>query len=174
MLTWWNLAGVPFVYSFNSFYIAKFNPHNPNALNVLCLVLLLTAYYIWDTAQSQKARFRMQLRGEMPQRKAFPQLPWGTLKNPKYLKTKAGTPLLIDGWWQYAQKIHYACDVVMALVWGLACGFGNFLPYFYVCFFSLMITHRSSRDNERCHAKYGTDWEKYSAIVPWRFVPFIW
>ena len=135
MLIWWNLACVPFVYSFNSFYIARHNPVNGPIADALCIAMLLCAYYVWDTAQSQKARFRMQLRGDLPKRTAaFPQLPWGTLANPEYMETKVGTPLLVDGWWRYAQKIHYTCDVVMALVWGLACGGKNFLPYFYVRF----------------------------------------
>lgn len=67
--------------------------------------LLLVTYYIWDTSNSQRARFRMQVDGTYKPRWTFPQLPWGTLKNPKYLSTKAGSKLLINGWWKYARKV---------------------------------------------------------------------
>src|SRR5690606_18669728 len=122
---------------------------------VMCFVLLLGAYYVWDTAQSQRNRFRMMERGTYVKRRAFPQLPWGTLKNPRTLETRSGSKLLVDGWWRYARKIHYTADVVMALSWGLICGFDHFLPYLYVSFFVMMIAHRARRDVQRCRAKYG-------------------
>ena len=65
---------------------------------------LLTAYYIWDTAMSQKSRFKMQTQGITTYRKTFPQLPWGTLENPSYIQTAHGNRLLTDGWWAYSRK----------------------------------------------------------------------
>ena len=66
----------------------------------------------------------------------FPQLPWKTVTNPRHIVTKAGTPLLTDGWFRVlpARKLNYTCDIFFALTWGLACGFNHFLPYFYVDF----------------------------------------
>lgn len=171
MLVFWNIAGVPYVYSFQAQYILKNNyEHNPILLFSLT-ILLLFAYYIWDTAQSQKNRFRMGLRGTFIKRKSFPQLPWGTLENPKYLTTECGSLLLIDGWWKYARKIHYASDSVMAFIWAMSCGFSGILPYFYPVFFFGMIMHRYQRDTERCARKYGKDWEKYTKIVKYAFIP---
>jgi Ergosterol biosynthesis ERG4/ERG24 family len=45
--------------------------------------LLVASYYVWDTANSQKNRFRMQRNGTDVQRSAFPQLPWGTIHSPE-------------------------------------------------------------------------------------------
>ncbi len=174
MLIFWNLAGVPFVYCFNSMYIASRPPFEHSiGFTVSCFVLLIGAYYVWDTAQSQRNRFRMKLNGSYVKRKAFPQLPWGTLENPRYLETEAGSKLLIDGWWRYARKIHYTADVAMALSWGLICGFENFLPYLYVVFFVVMILHRAGRDIARCKEKYGEDWDRYCAEVPYLFIPYV-
>lgn len=174
MLVFWNLAGVPFVYCFNSMYIASRPPFEHSvAYTVFCFALLFGAYYVWDTAQSQRNRFRMQLNGSYVKRKAFPQLPWGTLDNPRYLDTAAGSKLLVDGWWKYARKIHYTADVAMALSWGLICGFDHFLPYLYVTFFVVMILHRAGRDIARCKKKYGDDWDRYCEEVPYLFIPYV-
>ncbi len=174
MLIFWNYVGVPFVYCFQSFYILKNNPQLPIWFVTILFVLLIAAYYVWDTANSQKNRFRMQLRGTFINRRTFPQLPWGTLKNPEYIESKSGSKLLVDGWYRYARKIHYTADTVMALTWALSCGFSGILPYFYPLFFAGMITHRYQRDAARCSEKYGEDWERYCAKVPYRFIPYVY
>lgn len=175
MLIFWNLVGVPYVYCFNSFYLLDRAPITHSNVYMLALVaVLLFAYYVWDTSQSQRNRFRMQIRGTYVKRHTFPQLPWGTLKSPRFLSTADGGTLLVDGWWRFARKIHYAADIVMALTWALSCGFGGALPFLYPAFFFVMIMHRASRDEARCRAKYGADWDRYLEVVPWRFIPFIY
>ena len=174
MLIFWNYVGVPFVYCFQSFYILKNNIQLPLAYMLPLLGVLLCAYYVWDTANSQKNRFRMQQRGTFIKRKAFPQLPWGTLKNPKYIKTASGSLLLTDGWYRHTRKAHYTADTVMAITWGLSCGFSGLLPYLYPIFFIGMITHRYTRDMDRCAKKYGVDWILYCKTVKYKFIPFIY
>jgi len=67
------------------------------------------------------------------------------------LKSEDGKKtLLVDGWYRYARKIHYTCDVFMASIWGMSCGFNNVLPFYYVFFFAGMIFHRLKRDEEKC------------------------
>lgn len=171
MLVYWNLAGVPFVYCFPAYYILRNNTPLAGPWTVTLAVALLTAYYFWDTAQSQKNRFRMQLRGTYVPRNSFPQLPYGTLSNPKYLTAECGDKLLVDGWWKYARKVHYTADIVMAWIWGLSCGGEGLLPYFYPVFFTGMIYHRYTRDIYRCKRKYGKDWDRYTATVPYAFIP---
>lgn len=86
MLIFWNICGVPYLYSFHSVYLLRNSWIDLSVIEFsILLVVLLAAYYIWDTAQSQRNRFRAQLKGTFIDRKSFPQLPWGTLKNPKYL-----------------------------------------------------------------------------------------
>jgi len=167
---------VPFVYSLQSVYILKYTKETTfsNLYYFILFSSLFIAYYIWDTSQSQRNRFRMKLNNTYIPRNTFPQLPWGTLSQPKFLNTAAGSKLLIDGWWRYARKIHYTCDIYMALSWGLSCGFNSFVPYFYFSFFTGMIIHRANRDIAKCSEKYGKDWDKYCNIVPYQFIPFIY
>lgn len=179
MLIYWNLAGVPFVYAFQAYYILvnsvrtkQLNEGSSMVLLTIMFIVLFFAYYIWDSSQAQKNRFRMKQRGTFVPRKAFPQVPWNTLENPKFLKTKCGSTLLIDGWWKYCRKPHYTADICMATCWALSCHqWPGCLPYFYPVFFFGMIVHRYTRDVARCQAKYGEDWKIYCKEVPYAFIP---
>ncbi|THG92652.1 hypothetical protein EW026_g8324 [Hermanssonia centrifuga] len=107
LVIFWNFAGVPFSYIYSVVYMANHDPANyrfSTPTYVLLYGTLLTAYYIWDTAMSQKSRFKMQTQGITTFRKTFPQLPWGTLKDPKFIQTAHGNRLLVDGWWGYSRK----------------------------------------------------------------------
>lgn len=33
---------------------------------------------------------------------------------------------------------------------------------------------RAFRDDERCRAKYGKYWAKYSTLVPYKMIPYVW
>jgi delta24(24(1))-sterol reductase len=178
MLNFWNITGVPFLYCFQSLYIFKNQINHQHSLNNyyvgVLYVLLLVGYYVFDTANSQKACFKLP----GIKRNTFPQLPWGALEQPiKHISTPKGA-LLIDGWYSFARKLQYTGDIVMALTWGLVCGFGSSLPYFYAFFFICMISHRQWRDEIRCREKYGKYWEIYTKRVPNIFFPsssfYVW
>lgn len=178
MLIFWNLAGVPFSYCYSTLYLLNRSVANDpvqhtRVFMTFLFLILLAAYYVWDTANSQKNRFRMQQRGTYVERHTFPQLPWGTIKNPTFVQTKHGNKLLTGGWWGVARKIHYTADLIMALSWGLVTGFDSYIPYFYVTFFTVVLIHRVGRDHIHCKEKYGADFEEYCRQVPYTFIPFI-
>ena len=50
MLCFWNLAGVPMVYSWQSVFILRSNPQHSALHITACFALLLISYYVWDTA----------------------------------------------------------------------------------------------------------------------------
>merc|ERR1712032_36094 len=175
MLAFWNLAGVPFSYCFSSLFILSNGCFNHSLLyDTALFVLLLVAYYIWDTANMQKNVFRANQMGKTWTRRKFawPTFDYGNIKNPNYLKDGNGT-LFLDGWYKYARKPHYAADVIMAAVWGLATGVEAFWPYWYVLFFAPFLIHRTLRDEARCKKKYGELWKRYEKKVPYRFLPRI-
>ncbi|GFF22759.1 delta(24(24(1)))-sterol reductase [Aspergillus udagawae] len=176
MLIFWNLAGVPLSYCHCTIYLASHDPATYR-WNRVFLVFLYAAYlfvyWVWDTTNSQKNRFRQQERGTMVSRKTFPQLPWQTLKNPKTITAADGSKILVDGWYGKARKIHYTCDLYFALNWGLITGFSSPFPWFYPIFFACMITHRALRDIQRCRNKYGEAWVEYERQVPYLFIPYV-
>ncbi|OAX80747.1 hypothetical protein ACJ72_04913 [Emergomyces africanus] len=176
MLIFWNLAGVPLSYCHCTIYLANHHP-DTYRLNRYALVSLYIAYlfvyWVWDTTNSQKNRFRQQREGGMTQRKTFPQLPWQTVKNPRTITSKDGHTILVDGWYGYARKIHYTCDLFFALSWGFVTGFDSPFPWFYPVFFAAMISHRALRDIQRCRKKYGEAWTQYEKEVPYLFIPYV-
>ena len=166
MLCFWNFAGVPFLYCSQSVFLST----RMTFTSPWLFAALAITYYIWDCANGQKNDFRKQVKLS---RWAWPQFEHAKLKPPiEYIQTNS-TPLLVDGWYRHARKIHYTCDIAMALLWGMACGFDHILPYFYVMFFTGMIIHRYLRDEERCSKKYGKYWEEYKRRVPYVFIPKI-
>ena len=199
MLIFWNLAGVPLSYCHCALYLANHldtitdwkYPAARTPLLVLLFASYLFVYWIWDLAGSQKRRlqhamrsprflsstkldvdrFRAQQRNEPIIRKTFPQLPYATLVNPKYLTTPSGDTIIISGVYAWARKIHYTCDIYFAITWGLICGIESPFPWFYPVFFTIMIVHRAWRDITRCRIKYGKTWEEYEKITPWLFIP---
>lgn len=179
MLIFWNMAGVPLSYCHSTLYLAyhldtisdwKY-PSLRTPVLILLYVSYLFMYWVWDTIGSQKNRFRAQEQGRLVERKSFPQLPWQTLKDPKIIRTAAGDSILVSGWYGYARKIHYTCDIYFALTWGAVTGFESPFPWFYPVFFTAMIIHRAYRDIRRCRIKYGESWREYETLVPWIFIP---
>lgn len=126
MLIFWNMAGVPLSYCHCTLYLANHAPSeyrwNKYAVSAL-FISYLFVYWIWDSANSQKNRFRAQERGTLIFRNTFPQVPWQTLKDPKTIPTTTGDAILADGWYGLARKVHYTCDIFFSLSWGLICGF---------------------------------------------------
>ncbi|KAJ8695605.1 erg24, C-14 sterol reductase [Pleurotus ostreatus] len=158
MLVFGCLCWIPFVYSLQARYLV-FQQLEMGALNV-ALVLLVNGigYYIFRAANGEKNDFR---NGKNP-------------KNLKYMKTERGSKLLITGWWGRSRHPNYLGDVIMALAWSLPTGFNTPITYFYVIYFSILLLHRERRDNEHCAQKYGKDWERYTKLVPYRIVPYVY
>ncbi len=174
MLIFWNLAGVPLSYCHCTIYLANHDP-GVYAWSKPALFLFyssyLFVYWVWDSSQSQKNMFRLKERGHFQDRVVFPRLPWRHIDNPETITSSNGDTLLVDGWYKYARKIHYTCDVYFATTWGLITGFNSPFPWFYPVFFVLMIIHRAYRDIQRCREKYGDAWKEYERRTPYLFIP---
>jgi 7-dehydrocholesterol reductase len=83
------------------------------------------------------------------------------------------TILLVSGWWGVARHFHYVPEIAAAFLWTVPALFEHAIPYFYVCFLTILLLDRAFRDDKRCAEKYGEDWEKYCEMVPYKMVPFL-
>lgn len=161
MLAFGDLAWVPFTYTLQARYLVDY-PVELNWWAIIGIVILNSlGYAIFRGANSQKDTFRRD-----------PNHP--SVQHLKTMPTKRGTQLIISSWWGFCRHPNYVGDLLMALSWSLPCGFGHFLPYFYVTYFTGLLIHRQLRDEAHCREKYGEDWEKYCRTVQWRLLPGIY
>ncbi|KAK9446802.1 ergosterol biosynthesis ERG4/ERG24 [Limtongia smithiae] len=176
LLTFWNMAGVPFTYCHCSLYCALHDPAEYRwhwfPLSVLC-VLYIFFYWMWDSANGQKNAFRHQQDGQVFKRKAFPQVPWQVIENPRTIETPSGGRIMVDGWFTIIRKPNYVPDMFFSLSWGLITGFRSPFPWFYGLFFMVMIIHRTYRDVNKCRRIYGEAWRRYEKEVPYLFIPYV-
>ena len=116
MLIFWNMAGVPLTYCHCTLFLAN---HAPSVyawnkyVMIFWYIAYLFVYWIWDTANGQKNRYRQQEMGSDLQRDAFPQLPWRIIHNPKVIHTEDGRTILADGWCKFPLTVFTAVLLTM-------------------------------------------------------------
>jgi 7-dehydrocholesterol reductase len=59
--------------------------------------------------------------------------------------------LLASRWWGVARHFHE-----------------SFPPWFYLVFLTILRVDRAGRDEQRCAAGYGAEWNRYREAVLWR------
>lgn len=159
MLSFGDLAWLPWTYSLQARFLSLPQNHvHLGWLNVL-LILALSGlgFYVYNASNAQKSEFRQ-----------------GRLDHMEYIETKTGTKLLCDGWWSKAQHINYLGDWLIAWAWCLTTGFRSPISYYYVVFVGGLLVHRQMRDDVKCSAKYGEQWEEYKRKVPYKIIPYVY
>lgn len=171
MLAWGDMVWLPYMYTLQALFLAFHPVELSSAYASAVLALGLIGFYIFASANNQKDAFRKN-DGHL--------LIWG--KKPESIacryKTADGaereTKLLVSGWWSITRHMNYTGDLLLSLMYSLACGLTHVLPYFYFVFLSILLVHRCIRDERRCKAKYGAKWDEYCQRVPYRLIPYIW
>lgn len=168
MLAWGDLVWLPWMYTLQAYYLV-YNPVHlsvPFALFVLFLGLF--GYAIFFFANTQKDLFK-KTNGNC--------IIWG--KPAQCIEAtymaEDGKPrqsrLLVSGAWGLARHLNYTGDLILSLAFCLATGFESALPYFYFCFMTILLVHRSFRDEHKMRHKYGLAWNEYAKKVPARLIP---
>ncbi|KAL8561732.1 hypothetical protein ACOMHN_026015 [Nucella lapillus] len=81
--------------------------------------------------------------------------------------------LLASGWWGLARHFHYVAEIVLTFCWSVPALFSTVMPYTYLIWLVLLLTHRSYRDDAKCQKKYGQFWTEYRQQVPYRIIPYV-
>ena len=85
-----------------------------------------------------------------------------------------GSILLCSGWWGMARHVNYLGDLILSYSMCATCGTKHIIPWTYAIFMTVLLTHRSWRDEDRCSKKYGKGWEEYCKKVRWVIVPGVY
>lgn len=168
-ICWGCLVWVPGIYTLPVMYLVNHPYDLPLviAIGITALGILSVMLNYFADSQRQKVRAtngQCKVWGKMPKLiHAQYQDEHGKLKK---------SLLLVSGWWGVSRHFHYLLEISLAFFWTLPVLFSNFLPWFYVIFLTILLVHRSYRDEERCKKKYGTYWEEYCRLVPNKIVPW--
>lgn len=188
MLAFGDLAWLPFTYSIHARYLS-IHPVDLGLYGSAAIIAIqLAGYSIFRFSNMQKNTFRTN-----PDDPAVSHL--------TYIQTKTGSKLITSGWWGTARHINYFGDWLMSWAYCLPTAFAGYvihksaiageqvvtqgsnnevagwatpITYFYMLYFAVLLVHRQMRDDEKCHKKYGKDWEEYCRQVKWRIIPYVY
>ncbi|KAK5989844.1 Delta(14)-sterol reductase [Cladobotryum mycophilum] len=194
MLAFGDLVWVPFVYTLQTRYLSVY-PRSLGPVGLLTMSSLIgLGFFIFRSANSQKNAFRTN-----PDDPSVAHLKFIETKTGSKLLTTGwwGVARHINYFGDWIQSWPYSLPTGLAgyqiltagtsaaegaftmadgrvVVQGESQGWGMMITYFYIVYFAVLLIHRDRRDDEKCHRKYGDDWEKYKKIVRWRIVPGIY
>jgi 7-dehydrocholesterol reductase len=169
-ICWGCLVWVPCVYTSPSMYLVL----HPIHLNPLFAVFIFISGALCISINYLADRQRQRVRATKGQCKIWGKKPITTLAS---YQTEQGdikqNLLLASGWWGITRHFHYIPEILAAFFWSLPALFSHFIPYFYVCFLTILLFDRAFRDEKRCALKYGQYWEQYCQRVPYKIVPYL-
>lgn len=113
MLAFGDLVWLPFTYSLQARYLAVYPVKLGYSGLLGVLVPLTIGYYIFRAANNEKNRFRTDPNDP---RVAYLE----------YMNTKAGSKLLVSGWWGTARHINYLGDFIMSWAYCLPTGIAGY------------------------------------------------
>jgi delta14-sterol reductase len=158
MLTWGDLAYVPFMYSLPGWWMVDATEPFPAGALVALVVFHFAALAVFRQSNWQKERFKQD-----------PSAPiWG--RPPRVI----GGKLLASGYWGIGRKINYTGEILVYVSFALCAGFASPWPYALPLALLGLLLHRAWRDDKRCRAKYGGLWEEYARVARFRVIPGIY
>jgi 7-dehydrocholesterol reductase len=165
------LCFVPLFYALPSIYLA----YHPVVLGwkmatCICSFGFLSLYVNYD-ADSQRYLAR-ETDGKC--------LIWN--REPKVIRAKyillngieSENLLLASGYWGLSRHFHYLPELCLAFSWCTTAAFESLLPYLYFIFLTVLLVHRSIRDDDKCSNKYGKYWIEYKRAVPYKIIPYVY
>ncbi|XP_012945181.1 7-dehydrocholesterol reductase [Aplysia californica] len=169
-ICWGCLVYIPGLYASVSYYLVEHPVNLGPFVTLLFLALGALSIYINFDADNQKQEVRYA-DGNC--------LIWG--RKPDIIRAKyqlengdvRESILLASGWWGLSRHFHYIPEIMLAFFWSVPALGDNIMPYSYVIWLVILLTHRSYRDDTKCGKKYGSFWNQYCKKVPHKIVPYL-
>lgn len=166
MFAFGDLVWLPAMYTLQGLYLVV-NPIDLSITYFMCVLLLgCYGFYIFLCSNNEKDNFRSNMHTDKSVK----------IISCKYITSDGlehKSSLLVSGWWGTCRHINYTGDILLSLAYSLSCGTDNIYPYFYVIYLTILLVHRSIRDDAKCRNKYGDAWDTYCKRVPYLFIPYI-
>jgi delta14-sterol reductase len=158
MLVWGDLVYVPFLYSLPGWWILHHTEPFTTAEWLGLVAFHLAALYVFREANWQKERYKRDKQAHI----------WG--KAPETI----GGRLLVSGFWGIGRKINYTGEIGVYISFALCAGLSSPYPYLLPLSLLALLTQRAARDDKKCRAKYGKQWEAYCKRARFRIIPFVY
>jgi 7-dehydrocholesterol reductase len=169
-ICWGCLAFIPGMYTSVSFFLVSHPIHLGPGLSCLILAFGLLSIAVNYLADAQKQAVRAS-----DGRAAVWGRPPAVIRAKYRLESGAvhESLLLVCGYWGIARHFHYVPEIALALAWTLPALFSHALPFSYVVFLTVLLSHRTVRDDAKCSKKYQRYWAEYCQRVPYRIIPYV-
>ena len=158
MLIWGDYVLVPFFYCLVGWWLV----HPSDVLHPVAAaaIVLLFGFGFWlfRGANQQKHRFKRNADTRI----------WG-----QPARTLEGR-LLIYGFLVIGRHLNYTGEICVYFSFALTTGFESWVPYLLPAWLTVLLCHRSLRDEQRCRAKYGDLWTRYKQRVRYSMLPFVY
>lgn len=158
MLVWGDFVLVPFFYCICGWYLV----HAPDMLSppgaTLLVMLYVLGFWMFRATNNQKHRFKSNPNIKI----------WG-----RPAEALDGR-LLVSGFWGFGRHMNYTGEILVYFSFFLTTCFVSWVPLLLPLWLTVLLIHRSWRDEQRCHAKYGELWERYKQRVRYTMFPPIY
>ena len=170
-ICWGCLVFIPAMYTSVSLYLVKQPVHLGPVLAATIFILGALSILVNYWADHQKQVVR-RTNGQCTI--------WG--KRPQVIRAKyhledgksRDSLLLLSGFWGLSRHFHYVPEIMLSFFWSLPALFSHLMVYSYVIYLTILLVHRSMRDEEKCQAKYTKYWSEYCKRVPYKILPKIY
>jgi len=170
MLAWGDPVWLPWMYTLQGYFLVFHPVEQSLPVSAAILGLGFLGYYIFRSVNHQKDYF-----DQLMENATFGGKPAEFLEV-KFVTSDGkvrSSKLLLSGWWGVSRHFNYVGDLCISLAYCLPCGTTHLLPYFYIIYMTILLVHRSIRDDARCKEKYGKQWDEYKKRVPYQICPYI-
>ena len=158
MLVWGDYVLVPFFYCLAGWWLVHATEPLSAVVATVAILLFAFGFWVFRGANGQKHRFKRNPNATI----------WG-----KPAESLDGR-LLVSGFWGIGRHLNYTGEICIYLAFALTTGLASWEPYLLPAWLATLLAHRSRRDENRCRAKYGELWERYTKRVRFSMLPFVY
>ncbi len=157
MLVWGDYVLVPFFYCLPAWFLVDTQVTLSPAAAIAITALFAFGFWLFRTANQQKHDFKHKPKA----------LIWG-----RPVETLDGK-LLVSGLWGIGRHLNYTGEICVYYAFALTTAFSSWIPFLLPVWLTILLLHRSVRDERRCREKYGELWDRYSQRARFSMIPFI-